>query len=598
MNTNNKMNTNKKMNKDSDKNILQDFYSEIIYWIKNNQPNKIKLSKKKRELSKKYSIKDIPTDINILLNASSVDSVIIRPFLQTKPTRTISGVAVIAVMSKPVNCPHGSCIYCPGGTNSSFGNVPKSYTGKEPSTLRAIRNDYDPYKIIFNRLEQYVVLGQDPSKVEQIIMGGSFTGFPKSYQEELAYYSFKAFNDFSREFYSNTHDGSLDINHFREFFELPGDINDTGRAGRIKERINFLREKNIKTLEDEQRENESAAIRCIGLTIETKPDLINIEVAYNLLRLGVTRVELGIQSVYDEVLKFINRGYDSIVAKESIALLKDLGFKINIHMMLGLPEIDGERICFERDVESLKRIFSDEGYRPDMLKIYPCMVMKGTLLEDLYRKKIYTPLLTSQAADIIVESKKYIPEYCRVMRIQRDIPTHMTIDGVDRTNLRQYVDRLASEKGVRCRCMRCREIKGNRPEEKTNIVVREYTASGGKEFFISVEDEENDVLYGYCRLRFPQKLIHPSITSKSTLIRELHVYGRALAINMHDSEAIQHKGLGKKLLMKAEEISSMHNKEKIVVISGVGVRKYYAALDYRKEGPYMVKNIQSYTIKQ
>lgn len=562
------------------------FFTEIIEWIKESKPDKLELSKKKRELSKKYKIKDIPTDINIYLNATSEDANIIRGYLQTKPMRTGSGVAVIATMTKPINCPHGSCIYCPGGIDSFYGSVPKSYTGKEPSTMRGIRNDYDPYRIIFNRLEQYIVIGQNPDKVDQIIMGGTFTAFPKKYQHDYVYYSFKAYNDFSKLFFK---DGELDIDKFKEFFELPGDINDSGRRDRIKDKILKLKSENVKTLEEEHSDNETSSIRCIGLTIETKPDWAFREQGIEMLNLGATRIELGIQTIYDEILRYINRGHGSDDAKKAIADLRDLGFKLNFHMMPGLPDVDGKRISREKDIFSLQEIFSNPDYRPDMLKVYPCMVMPGTKLEEIFKDGTFIPLSTEEAAEIIVEMKKIVPEYCRIMRIQRDIPTYVTTAGVGRTNLRQYVDKLAHEKGVHCRCIRCREVKFTEVKEEPQIIVREYEASGGKEFFISMES--NDTLLGFVRLRLPPRQLHPSITSTSALIRELHVYGQAVKIGRSDSTMSQHKGYGRKLMEKAEQIARSNGKDKMIVISGVGVRGYYKKLGYSKEGPYMVKRI-------
>lgn len=561
------------------------FFEEIIEWIKETKPDKLTLSKKKRELSKKYNI-DMPTDITIYLNATSEDAKIIRGYLQTKPMRTGSGVAVIATMTKPINCPHGSCIYCPGGIDSFFGNVPKSYTGKEPSTMRGMRNDYDPYRIVFNRLEQYIVIGQNPDKVDQIVMGGTFTAFPKKYQQEYIYYSFKAYNDFSRIFYQ---DGELDIEEFKLFFELPGDINDNGRKERIKSKILEMKNKNIKTLEEEHFWNEESDIRCVGLTIETKPDWAFAEQGIELLNLGTTRIELGIQTVYDDILRYINRGHGAEDAKKAIADLRDLGFKLNFHMMPGLPDIDGKRINKEKDIESLKEIFSNPEYRPDMLKVYPCMVMPGTKLEESFKEGIFEPLSTEEAAEIIVEMKKTVPEYCRIMRIQRDIPTYATTAGVGRTNLRQYIDEVAREKNVHCRCIRCREVKFTEVKEEPQLIVREYEASGGKEFFISMEAE--DKLLGFVRLRLPPRSLHSAITSTSALIRELHVYGQAVKIGSNENERTQHKGYGKRLMEKAEEIAKTNGKDKMIVISGVGVRGYYRKLGYELEGPYMVKNI-------
>ncbi len=551
----------------------------------------MRLAHHKKELCQKYGIKDIPTDIAIYLNAKPEDAKLIRRCLQTKPMRTGSGVTVIATMTKPINCPHGSCIYCPGGVDSVFGNTPKSYTGKEPSTMRGIRNDYDPYRIIFNRLEQYIVIGQNPDKVDQIIMGGTFTSFLQEYQEEYIYYSFKAYNDFSKKFYKQKENGEteLDLEYFKEFFELPGDIQDSGRTQRIRDKVLLLKEEDVKTLQEEQELNETSAIRCIGLTIETKPDWAFAGEGAELLELGTTRIELGVQTVYDEILKVVNRGHDIDQTQRSIADLRDLGFKLNFHMMPGLPDVSGRRISKEKDIASLKTLFDDPAYRPDMLKIYPCMVMPGTVLQKQHEMGKFEPLTTEEAAEIIVESYSFIPEYCRIMRIQRDIPTYATTAGVNKTNLRQYVDKLAQEKEVNPRDIRAREIKQEVIEGEPEIIVREYTASEGKEYFISMEYD--DKILGFVRLRIPTRCLHPVITETSALIRELHVYGQAVSIGHADSSKTQHKGIGKKLMAKAEDIAKENEKNKMIVISGVGVRGYYRKLGYLLEGPYMVKEL-------
>jgi len=556
------------------------YFDELIEFIKKEKPNKRKLNNKKIELCAKHKIKTIPTDIEVLCNAKKEDLEFLKKYLITKPTRTISGVAVIAVMSAPFPCPHGKCVFCPGGLKSPFGDVPQSYTGNEPSTMRGIRNEYDAYRIVFNRLEQYIVLGQNPEKADVIVMGGTFLSFDKKYKEDFVINIFKAMNDFSKEFYK---DRKLNIKRFRNFFELPGKVSDKKREEKIKKKVLKLKKANIKSLEEEKKINETAEIRCIGLTIETKPDWGLLKHGNEMLDFGCTRVELGIQTTYDNVLKATHRGHDLKDSINSIRTLKDLGFKINFHMMPGLPEVSKKK-----DIESLKRIFEDPDYKPDMLKIYPTLVMPGTPLFQQYKKGKYNPITTAQASDIIVEAKKHIPKYCRIMRIQRDIPTKVTKAGVDRTNLRQYVEKLQKEKGVVCNCIRCREIKGKTIKGKPKLEVLEYEASKGKEFFISFVDD-NDKLLGFCRLRFVSQSLRKEITKNSAIIRELHVYGTALGLA--EKGDVQHKGLGKQLVKKAEEIAKKNRKNKILVISGVGVKEYYRKLGYKDEGVYVSKRL-------
>ncbi len=270
-------------------------------------------------------------------------------------------------------------------------------------------------------------------------------------------------------------------------------------------------------------------------------------------------------------------------------MLKNLGFKINYHMMPGLPLSNNKK-----DLQMLVETLEDSDFRPDMYKIYPTMVMKGTALYRLWKAGKYSPLLREDAADIISEFKRKIPYWIRIMRVQRDIPTHVTEAGVDKTNLRQYVDKMLTLKNIKCKCIRCREaglmsLKQKISQEKIKLFTEEYFASKGKEYFISFEDDKREFLFGYCRLRFPSQFLRKEITKDSALIRELHVVGTAIGIGEEGN--MQHKGFGKKLLQKAEDIAKKNKKKKIVVISGVGVRPYYKKLGYKLEGPYMVKEI-------
>ncbi len=340
----------------------------------------------------------------------------------------------------------------------------------------------------------------------------------------------------------------------------------------------------------EQERNETANIRCVGLTVETKPDWGFAIHGNSLLEFGVTRIELGVQSVYEEPLHITNRGHTRTDTLKSIRELRNLGFKLNFHYMLGLP-----KTTKEMDIVGLRELFSDPAYRPDMLKIYPCMVLKGTPLYHTWKAGKYYPMTTATAAEIIADFMQSIPPYCRIMRVQRDIPTYITEAGVDRTNLRQYIEKIIAEKKIVTQEIRAREIGGilkKNPEIQLHapeIVVMEYEASGGKDFFISFEDTNNNVLFGFVRLRFPSQCLRKEINPATALIRELHVFGEAAAFGTKGT--VQHKGFGKQLLKKAEEIAKQHGKEKIVVISAVGAREYYKKFGYKKEGPYMTKSV-------
>lgn len=536
----------------------------------------------KIELSRKHKGQKIPNNIEIANYASEQQRKKFKHLLSIKPSRTASGVAPVAIMTKPIKCPHGACLMCPSYTKKG---IPQSYTGKEPATMRALRNNFDPYLQIFNRLEQYIVMNQLPEKVELIVMGGTFPSFPKKYKEDFICSSFKALNDFSGLFFKNS---ELKLKEFMNFFELPGEVGSEERTGKIIKKVLKIKDKNKNTLEKEQLINESAVIKCVGLTIETRPDYGMLKEGNELLEYGCTRVELGVQSIYPEVLEKIERGHTVEDSIKSTKILKDLGFKINYHYMPGLF------VNKKRDLEGLKSLFKNQNFRPDMLKIYPCMVVKGSKLYSLWKKGKFRPLTTEKAAEIISEFKRFVPEYCRIMRVQRDIPTYATEAGVDRTNLRQYIDEVMKKKGIRCNCIRCREIghSKNKKQPKLKhpgIITRHYPASGGNEFFISYEDMKENILLGYCRLRFPSQSLRKEFTKDCAIIRELHVVGELAQIGKKGTT--QHSGIGKMLLSEAEKTAKTYNKDKIIVISGVGVRNYYRKFGYKKEGPYMVKNI-------
>lgn len=555
---------------------MKQFYNELIDTAIKEKLDLNGIIKLRNKLMKKYKPKKHPTLIEIFSNLNEKQLKKLD-YIKTKPSRTVSGVSPIAIMTKPIKCPHGKCIMCPGGPKSFFGNIPQSYTGNEPATLRAIRNEYDPYLQIFNRLEQYILLGNIPDKIELIVMGGTFPSFPKRYQEEFITYSFKAINDFSELFFDKD---SLNFKKFKEFFELPHNREDKKVIERIKNKIKKIKGKSV--LEKEQKRNENSKLRCVGLTIETRPDYSKLKHCNELLRLGCTRVELGIQSVYDSTLKKIERGHSVKDSIEAMQILKDLGFKINAHYMLGLPGFN-----VKKEIDGLKILFENESFRPDMLKIYPCIVLRGTKLHELYKQKKYKPLTEKEAIKIISELKRNIPKYVRIMRIQRDIPEKNIEAGIKKTNLRQELNH------VKCNCIRCREAGRNKKIEKIELVVYEYKAQKSKEFFISFEDVKNNVLIGFARLRFPHKSLRKEITDKTALIRELHVYSPQVEIGKKAKVSeLQHKGYGKQLLKKAEEIALKNNKNKMVVISGIGVREYYYRQGYKKDGPYVSKSLR------
>jgi elongator complex protein 3 len=306
-----------------------------------------------------------------------------------------------------------------------------------------------------------------------------------------------------------------------------------------------------------------------------------------VLRLGGTRVEIGVQSLSDDVLMKVKRGnsnQDNILATQ---LLRDSFLKVGYHMMVGLP---GSTRTM--DVDMFEQVFSDSRYRPDALKIYPCLVFKGTELYEEWKRGEFTPIDAKEAAERIVEMKRFIQPYCRVMRIQRDIPTQLVEAGVERTNLRQYVQDLMKKKGITCRCIRCREPKQQKIDWKHVKLQRlDYEASYGQEIFLSYEDKKQDLLLGFVRVRIPYQPYRKEITSDSAGVREIHVYGNAVGVGKERQEGdIQHRGLGKQLMEEAEKIAvEEFDKKKMLAISGIGAREWFKKLGYRKDGVYASK---------
>lgn len=557
----------------------EQFYADILSLLKQSTLTKEELHKKKLLLAKEYGLKKIPSDIEILLRASPQERKQIG--LVTKPMRTQAGVSPIAIMSAPFACPHGKCTFCPDHLKEG---IPMSYTGKEPASMRGKRWNWDAYLQTFNRLEQYVLIGHNPQKCEVIVMGGTMPSYPIAYQKQFTKDMFKALNDFGELFFP---EGELDIDTFKEFFELPGDKNDPQRHKNIEEKLFLQKANNPLSLEEEQKRNERSYIRCVGMTFETRPDCGLFPHGNLMLELGVTRVELGVQTVYDESLLITNRAHDSKMNKDSIHILRDLGFKLNFHLMPGLPGADKKRISYEKDLEGMKQIFTDEDYRPDMIKLYPCMVMPNTPLEKDYKEGLFEPMGTDEALELLKELMPEVPEYCRIMRVQRDIPTYRTTAGVDKTNLRQ----MADQKAILCRDIRSREVKDHVvAEENIRILTKTYTANGGVEHFISAEDVTQDLIIGFVRLRYPSTIPRKEFTPQTAMIRELHVYGYSTPLQKDG--LIQHRGWGKKLMRAAEEQAKKDGKNKMLVISGVGVRAYYQdKLGYTHEGPYMSKEL-------
>ncbi len=548
---------------------MESFFAEVKQAASEGMP-KEKLARLKTQLARKHGLERIPSDVEVFLRTGLK--------LKTKPVRTMSGVSPLALMTAPFACPHGKCVYCPGGPDSAFGDVPQSYTGHEPSTMRGIRNFYDPYLIVFNRLEQFIATGHLPEKTEVIVQGGTFPALPWEYQESFITYALKAMNDFGEEFYND----GVDLDKFLSFFELPGEVGGRERTMHIHEKE--LKLKGASTLENEQLRNEKSKIRCVALCIETKPDWCFESHIDGMLKLGATRVEMGVQCLRDDVMKSTHRGHTLQDAVKATKLMRNSLLKVGYHMMPGLPGMTKEM-----DSEDYRELFANADYMPDAIKIYPTSVLKGTGLYGIWKAGKYRPLSAEDAADIIVEAKRHVPKWCRIMRVQRDIPSTVIDAGPNMTNMRQLVEKKLKEKGLKCRCIRCREPREKQVDwDAVKLLREDYEAGGGKEIFLSFEDTKNDLLLGFCRLRIVPESHREEIPENSAGIRELHVYGQAVPLG--ESGDLQHKGLGRKLMAEAERIAKEEfNCRKMLVISGIGAREYYYKLGYQRDGVYVSK---------
>jgi elongator complex protein 3 len=358
--------------------------------------------------------------------------------------------------------------------------------------------------------------------------------------------------------------------------------------------LDALAGKEFYSFEEAKKSASHTQIRNVGITVETRPDWAKEEHVNYLLSMGITRVELGVQNIYDDIYELVDRGHKVQDVIEATRILRDAGLKVAYHLMPGLPGSD-----FKRDLKGFQEIFTNPNFKPDMIKIYPCLVLKGTKVYEWWKNGEYTPYTTKQAVELISEVKKLVPPQIRIMRIQRDIPAYLIEAGVKRSNLRQIVLRRLKELGVKCRCIRCREvghrqlIDNTRPDvENIRTAITREKASEGEEIFISTEDSINDILLGYLRLRIPSKKAHKrEISAENTsVVRELHVYGPLVPVGMHVAKAWQHKGYGSILLSEAERISKEeYDLGKIVVLSALGTKQYYRKFGYKSDGPYVSK---------
>ena len=517
------------------------------------------LESAKLDVCAEHSSPEVPGNTDLLAYAPEGRREEVLEVVRRKPVRTASGVSPVAIMTSPHACPHGKCLYCPGGPASEFDSA-QSYTGHEPAAARAVQNDYDPYGQVRLRLEQLRHIGHPVDKVELILMGGTMTARGHDYQEWFVKRALQAMNEYDLDSTPAPAEG--------ESFARPVD------------------EREFAYVEDVLTRNETADVRCIGITFETKPDWCGPEQVDRMLRLGGTKVEVGVQTTYERVNREMHRGHGVEASMAANRLLRDAGFKVGFHMMPGQPGMSME-MCRE----DFRQLFADPRWRPDYLKVYPTLVVRGTRTYDMWRRGEFEPLSNEQAAEVVADVMGLVPEYTRLQRVQRDIPADFIDAGVWKSNLRQLAAERAAEKGIVPRDIRAREagLSDADPDpDRVTLRRREYEACGGTETFLAVEDPAADVLVGFCRLRFPSQVVRRELDD-AAVVRELHVYGTEAGLG-EDGEW-QHRGYGGRLLAAAEETARDAGYGKLAVISGVGAREYYRARGYHDDGPYVSRRL-------
>lgn len=503
--------------------------------------------------SKKYKLKSQPRLTDVINSIPDQYKKYLLPKLKAKPVRTASGVGVVAVMSKPHRCPHISftgniCVYCPGGPDSDFEYSTQSYTGYEPTSMRAIRARYDPYEQARGRIEQLKQLGHSVDKVEYIVMGGTFMSLDKQYREEFICQLHNALSGYN----------GTDLNQAIKY-------------------------------------SQQSLTKCVGITIETRPDYCTRTHLDDMLKYGCTRLEIGVQSVYEDVARDTNRGHTVKAVCETFAVAKDTGYKIVSHMMPDLPNVG-----MERDLAQFKEYFESPDFRTDGLKIYPTLVIRGTGLYELWKTGRYKSYNANALIDLVARILALVPPWTRIYRVQRDIPMPLVSSGVENGNLRELALARMKDFGTKCRDVRTREVGIQEVHHKVQpdqveLIRRDYYANDGWETFLSYEDPKQDILIGLLRLRKASKkhTYRKELTGQPTsIVRELHVYGSVVPLHSRDPRKFQHQGFGTLLMEEAERIArEEHGSTKISVISGVGVRNYYARLGYHLDGPYMSKDL-------
>jgi len=510
------------------------------------------LEEAKRKIASLFKVPIFPNTRLFLVYQKLVREKKIKPqkwlerVLRKKPIRSFSGIVNISVLTKPYPCP-GNCIFCP--IEAGF---PKSYLSGEPAADRAKNLSFDPYLQVKKRIETLREMGHATNKIELRIVGGTFSFYPRNYRIWFLKKCFEACNQSKKN----------------------------------------ERKISQKELEKEQRKNEKAKNRIVGISIETRPDSINEKEIKFLRELGITMVEMGVQSVFDEILEKNRCYFKSETVALATQILKDAGFKVLYHLM---PNLLGSN--FEKDLKMFEVLFSNEKFKPDWIKIYPTVVVRGSKLYQIWKERKYKPYSDKELIELLIKIKTKLPKWVRVARILRDIPATKIEAGCKISNLREVVQEEMKKRGLKCSCIRCREVREKyNLKERAYLFREDYEASGGKEIFLSFEKKSQTKIFSSLRLRIPSFLFSKGkpvfgVLEGAALIRELKTFGEIAPIGKKVLSP-QHRGLGKRLIKEAERITKKEfSLKKIAVISGIGVREYWRKLGYKLKETYMVKEI-------
>jgi elongator complex protein 3 len=460
--------------------------------------------------------------------------------IRMKPVRTLSGVTPVTVLTKPWPCP-GRCIFCPTDVR-----MPKSYLHDEPGAMRAEQHGFDPFEQVNSRIEAFEANGHAAGKIELLVLGGTWSSYPRDYQEWFLRRCLDAMN--------------------------------AGDAA---------------TLAEAQSRNESSSRRNVGLVLETRPDHVDADEIRWMRELGCTKVQMGAQSLDDRILRLNRRGHTVQQLRDAMVRLRAAGFKLVLHWM---PNLHGATVASDR--EDFDRLWSDEKLRPDELKIYSTQLLPNAELVEYYERGEYRPYTDSELLDLILDCKERVPRYCRINRVYRDIPGPNVVEGCRLTNMRQLIQDRMRVEGRRCSCIRCREVRAEGvPADRLRERVEVYRGGEATEQFLSF-DTEDDRLAGYLRLSLPDDPgrargagLGIEALEDAAVVREIHVYGRAQDLGAREERRSQHRGLGTRLLRRAESIARDAGYSRMAIIASVGTREWYTDRGYQLADTYMVRSL-------